>query len=377
METINTEKMQLIEAGTLESDREYIMSLARTSEEPSGESNLCCRVCYNFYHCPDEDGEIELPYTTPCGHTFGRTCYQEIIHRAKMLQTSSRCPYCATVLFQWTRWINLSVGVEIWNCISPGDNTPTLWFRCYVVDREDRHRNYDEVIPDFHVDISTLPLDEEFHIHVASRYKVDRTLEKQHEIVESFEDFQCACGRPQSDFGAYQRFSAKNLTLSDGKHETFQQVPADSIITSRHSTTRICFVAGPWPTMEARLRYVLSLSHIPTERSWDLMMFANLVDRREAPRRQTVQPLDVAIPVPVPVHTLAQLFQGFMKQTAGIIAHTQGWVAVIAARAAGIAVCAAQVARVIHDGVWNELWDEVWDETGEYRWLEMNGRRIG
>ena len=46
-----------------------------TSTEPFSDERITCTICYVPYHTPNEDdGSIEKPYITACGHVFGRNC---------------------------------------------------------------------------------------------------------------------------------------------------------------------------------------------------------------------------------------------------------------------------------------------------------------
>ncbi len=65
-----------------------------TSPAPLDDPLVACPICFQPYHNPNMDGEVEEPVITPCGHIFGQHCLKIHIESRHAANMRVSCPMC-------------------------------------------------------------------------------------------------------------------------------------------------------------------------------------------------------------------------------------------------------------------------------------------
>ncbi len=65
-----------------------------TSPAPLDDPLVACPICFQPYHNPNVDGEVEVPVITACGHIFGHNCLKTHIESRYGAKMRVSCPMC-------------------------------------------------------------------------------------------------------------------------------------------------------------------------------------------------------------------------------------------------------------------------------------------
>ena len=183
MDTLLTpEQLLLIRAANSNnsSDRATIL-LAETSKEPLTEQKLTCPICIHPYHCPNEDGDIEVPVQTKCGHIFGNKCFEILVQDILGMHKAVHCPLCRDMLVDAPQPTELKFRLEIRN--EQVDLEPWL-HRDLAFDQFYRLANTSPtIVNDFYL-IFNLPWDEEFELVIEASLQVDLGGARRHRMVD-------------------------------------------------------------------------------------------------------------------------------------------------------------------------------------------------